>query len=128
MTLLFEKKQKGFIHLSELEFTHDSTELKRVWLCARCSFISFGAKETNQRKHSPNQGLPPREGCNLLRPEAGLRKGYGIALEPLPLRGSRWVLNGCALIRPYIIYTIDKHRGVWGRGATIYGWVGSGGG
>ena len=28
------------------------------------SFISFGAKETNQRKHSPNQGLPPREGCN----------------------------------------------------------------
>ena len=27
-------------------------------------FISFGAKETNQRKHSPHQGLPSRGGCN----------------------------------------------------------------
>ena len=35
-----------------------------LWKEPKVMFISFGAKETNQRKHSPHQGLPSRGGCN----------------------------------------------------------------
>ena len=47
-----------FCPLSELEFSRDSTELKQVWLCARCSFISFGANERTKENIHLLQDLP----------------------------------------------------------------------
>lgn len=86
----FRKGPKGFVHLSELEFTHDSTELKRVWLCARCSFISLsqrkGTKETRPSR-------PPFQGrLNLLRAEATLRKGFCNIHEAFALKGESCIV------------------------------------
>ena len=41
-------------------------------------FIFSGAEKTNQKRHSPNQGLPPREGCKKKTAETPVffRFGY----------------------------------------------------
>ena len=55
--LLFEKEQKDFVHLSKLQFPHDSTKLIRASLCAHCSFISLMQEKRNQRVHYPQGPL-----------------------------------------------------------------------
>ena len=50
----FRKEPKGYVHLSELEFKRDSTELKRVWLCARYLFIS-----SDSRRNEPKKTVTP---------------------------------------------------------------------
>ena len=75
-----------FVHLITIEFPHDSGKSKLASLSSHCSFISL-AQRKGTKETSPNQGLPPREGCNLLRAETALRKGFGKFYEASALKG-----------------------------------------
>ena len=74
------------VHLITIEFPHDSGKSKLASLSSHCSFISL-AQRKGTKETSPNQGLPPREGCNLLRAETALRKSFGKFYEASALKG-----------------------------------------
>ena len=58
----------------------------------------FGAKK-EAKKHPPPPRPPPIwGGCNLLRPETGLRKGFGIARKACALKGERYFTHKLAAI------------------------------
>ena len=58
---LFEKGQKVIVHLIMIEFPHDSTELKQVWLCSHCSFISSDSRRKGTKEDcypkAPSKGM-----------------------------------------------------------------------
>ena len=74
------------VHLITIEFPHDSGKSRLASLSSHCSFISL-AQRKGTKETSPNQGLPPREGCNLLRAETALRKSFGKFYEASALKG-----------------------------------------
>ena len=47
-----------------------------------CSFLARSEKTNQKRGATPK--APYIGGCNLLRAETALRKGFGMALQPLP--------------------------------------------
>ena len=53
-------------------------------------FLTFFGAKKEAKKHPPPPRPPPIwGGCNLLRPETGLRKGFGIARKACALKGER---------------------------------------
>ncbi len=128
--------------MSELEFTHDSTELKRVWLCARCSFISLSQRKGTKRgalpprpqfgHNTPTPLAKPKRGFNLNPKSLGPLQGgdlicYGqrpayakvlVSLSSLCPSGSRYIVYRLARCvkdgRPLIIYTIGNTEGYGG--------------
>ena len=69
--------------MSELEFSRDSTELKQVWLCARCSFISFGANERTKENIHPSQALD-RWSTSVVTRESQSKLCFPLATPSVP--------------------------------------------
>ena len=86
-----EKKQKEFVHLSTLQFSHDSTKLKCTCLCAHCSFISSdsrrkGTKEDCYLQASYIGGVTDYDGDPL-------HQGFGMIHKDFALKGDLYFFD-----------------------------------